>query len=168
MKVENIDGLIVIRKSSNDTKITNSKKEFFSDLVYLSKNDSIDNYEEVGKEVWEHFLKETPVDVEKIEKRIDEIDSSILLIEEFALDSDYRLLLLELKINELDEHKDSKIDFGLVNHNLINGSKAYKLLRNRIIRKTYASVEEMSNMVHIYYSAARITEAQKNELIELL
>ena len=42
-------------------KITNKNRSFFSDFIYLGKNDSTDNYEEVGREVWKHFIKEEGV-----------------------------------------------------------------------------------------------------------
>ena len=56
MIVENLNGLTRI-VSENGNKITNEKREFYSDFVYLGKNDSVDNYEEVPYEIWGLFLE---------------------------------------------------------------------------------------------------------------
>ena len=48
-------------------KITNSNRDFFSDFIYLSKNDSADNYEEVGREIWKHFIEEENPDVKELQ-----------------------------------------------------------------------------------------------------
>ena len=38
---------------------------FFSDFIYLGKNDSPDNYVEVGREIWKHFIEEENPDVKE-------------------------------------------------------------------------------------------------------
>lgn len=57
MIVENKDGLTVIY-AEDENKITNSQRTFFSDLIYLGKFDSVDNYEEVPRSVWKQFIKD--------------------------------------------------------------------------------------------------------------
>ena len=57
MIVENKDGLTVIY-AEDENKITNSQRTFFSDLIYLGKFDSVDNYEEVPRSVWKQFVKD--------------------------------------------------------------------------------------------------------------
>ena len=51
MTVDNYKGIVMIF-ADEDKKITNKDRVFFSDFIYLSKNDSPDNYEEVGREIW--------------------------------------------------------------------------------------------------------------------
>ena len=48
-------------------KITNSERSFFADFIYLGKNDSPDNYEEVGREIWKHFIEEENPDVKELQ-----------------------------------------------------------------------------------------------------
>lgn len=66
MIIENSNGLIRI-VSEGENKITNKKREFYSDFVYLGKNDSPDNYEEVGREIWKHFIEEENPDVKELQ-----------------------------------------------------------------------------------------------------
>ena len=51
MIIEDLNGLTRI-VSEGENKITNKKREFYSDFVYLGKHDSVDNYEEVPYEIW--------------------------------------------------------------------------------------------------------------------
>lgn len=58
-------------------KITNSTRSFFADFIYLGKNDSPDNYEEVGREIWKHFVKEENPDINELKARTDDLHSSV-------------------------------------------------------------------------------------------
>ena len=53
--------------ASEGMKLTNSERSFFSDFIYLGKNDSPDNYEEVGREIWKHFIEEENPDVKELQ-----------------------------------------------------------------------------------------------------
>ena len=55
MIIDNSNGLTKLL-ADEGKKITNSERSFFSDFIYLGKNDSPDNYEEVGREIWKHFI----------------------------------------------------------------------------------------------------------------
>lgn len=79
-------------------KITNSKRTFFSDFIYLGKNDSPDNYVEVGREIWKHFIEDKSTDFDILQEKIIDLSSGQVLLEETLLDSDFRLLDIELKI----------------------------------------------------------------------
>lgn len=39
-----------LNQADEGKKITNGNKSFFSDFIYLGKNDSADNYVEVGRD----------------------------------------------------------------------------------------------------------------------
>ena len=58
-------------------KITNSDRDFFADFLYMCKNDSIDNYEEVGREIWKHFIKEENPDVKELQNITKDIKEEI-------------------------------------------------------------------------------------------
>ena len=97
MIVEDLNGLIRI-VSEGENKITNKKREFYSNFVYLGKNDSIDNYEEVGYDIWKHFVDEVPDSkVEKLEQRIKNLQEDRDNLECVLLNTDYRLTCMELK-----------------------------------------------------------------------
>ena len=66
MIIENLNGLIRML-ADEGKKITNSERSFFSDFIYLGKNDSIDNYEEVGREIWKHFVEEENPDITELQ-----------------------------------------------------------------------------------------------------
>lgn len=80
-------------------KITNKDRSFFSDFIYLGKNDSPDNYEEVPYEVWGHFVEdEIPKNkVEELEKQISSLQEDKDNLEFVLLDTNFRLTCMELK-----------------------------------------------------------------------
>lgn len=86
-------------------KITNSERTFFSDFIYLSKNDSPDNYEEVGREIWKHFIEEENPDVVELQeqvkdlKNIDDITMSALV--EVDTNANTNIDIIMNAINEL-------------------------------------------------------------------
>lgn len=76
MIIENLDGMVRIL-ADKDKRITNSSRDFFSEVIYLGKNDSPDNYEEVGREIWKHFVKEENPDINELKSRTDDLQSSV-------------------------------------------------------------------------------------------
>ena len=108
MIIEDLNGLIRI-VSEGENKITNKKREFYSDFVYLGKNDSIDNYEEVPYEVWGLCLDdEIPKNkVEELTNKIKELEEEKAALEgklnavetehgDYLMDNDLRITKLEL------------------------------------------------------------------------
>ena len=77
-------------------KITNKKREFFSDFIYLGKNDSVDNYEEVGREIWKHFIEEENPDVKELQEQIKDLREDRDNLEMVLLDTNFRLTCMEL------------------------------------------------------------------------
>lgn len=97
MITENLNGLIRLI-AEGDNKITNSKRDFYTDFVYLGKNDSIDNYTEVTSDVWKHFVDvEIPNnEINKLQNQINELQEDKNNLEDVLLDTDYRLTCVEL------------------------------------------------------------------------
>ena len=108
MIIEDLNGLIRI-VSEGENKITNKKREFYSDFVYLGKNDTIDNYEEVPYEVWGLFLddeipknkvEELTAKIKTLEDEKAELKDKLLEVEkehgDYLLDNDLRITMLEL------------------------------------------------------------------------
>ena len=108
MIIEDLNGLIRII-SEGENKITNKKREFYSDFVYLGKNDSIDNYEEVPYEIWGLFLDdeipknkvgELTAKIKTLEEEKKELEDKLLSVEkehgDYLLDNDLRITMLEL------------------------------------------------------------------------
>ena len=86
-------------------KITNKDRAFFSDFIYLGKNDSPDNYEEVGREIWKYFVEEENPDMIELRARLEDTTRDIINLredsinqEECLLDTDFRLVNLELNL----------------------------------------------------------------------
>ena len=96
MIVENLSGMTRIF-AEGDNKITNKQRSFYTDFVYLGKNDKVDNYEEVGREIWKHFIEDEPTDFDILSEKIGDNSSMITNLEELLLDTDFRLMCLEIE-----------------------------------------------------------------------
>ena len=77
-------------------KITNKDRSFFSDFIYLGKNDSPDNYEEVGREIWKHFIEEENPDVIELKEQIKDLREDRDNLEMVLLDTNFKLTCMEL------------------------------------------------------------------------
>lgn len=95
MIIDNSNGFIKIL-ADEGKKITNSERTFFSDFIYLGKNDSPDNYEEVGREIWKHFIEEENPDVNELKEQIKDLQEDRNNLEMVLLDTNYRLTCMEL------------------------------------------------------------------------
>ena len=108
MIIENCKGMTRIF-ADEGKKITNKDRSFFSDFIYLGKNDSPDNYEEVPYEVWGHFVEdeipqnkveELTAKIKTLEKEKAELEDKLLTVErehgDYLLDNDLRITMLEL------------------------------------------------------------------------
>ena len=76
------DGIVTKLLAEEGKKITNLERSFFTDIIYLGKNDSPDNYEEVGREIWKHFVKEENPDVNELKSRTEDLQSSVSSLQE--------------------------------------------------------------------------------------
>ena len=108
MVVENLNGLIRLI-AEGDNKITNKNRSFYTDFIYLSKNDKVENYEEVPYEVWGLFLEdeipknkveELTAKIKTLEEEKAELEDKLLEVEkehgDYLLDNDLRITMLEL------------------------------------------------------------------------
>ena len=105
MIIENRTNGLVILFADEGKKITNKDRAFFSDFIYLGKNDSPDNYEEVGREIWKHYIIEENPDMIELRARLEDATRDIINLredsinqEECLLDTDFRLVNLELNL----------------------------------------------------------------------
>ena len=79
MIIDNSNGLIRML-ADEGKKITNKDRSFFSDFIYLGKNDSPDNYEEVGREIWKHFIEDPNPDVVELQAQNKDLNETINVI----------------------------------------------------------------------------------------
>lgn len=79
MKIVGSDKFIKII-ADEEKKMTNANRDFFSDYIYLSKNDSPDNYEEVGREIWKHFIEDPNPDVVELQAQTKDINKTMDVI----------------------------------------------------------------------------------------
>ena len=96
MIIDNANGLIKML-ADEGKKITNKDRTFFSDFIYLGKNDSPDNYEEVGREIWKHFIEEENPDVKELKEQIKDLREDRDNLEMVLLDTNFRLTCMELE-----------------------------------------------------------------------
>ena len=115
MIIDNTNGLIKML-ADDGKKITNKNRSFFTDFIYLGKNDSPDNYDEVGREIWKYFIMEENPDIKEMQNQIKDLKEEAqtlkeettrlknenTLLVELLLENDYRLsqemsLLKQLK-----------------------------------------------------------------------
>ena len=102
MIIENYKGMTRIF-ADEGKKITNKDRSFFADFIYLGKNDSPDNYEEVGREIWKNFIEEENPDIEEMQNQIKDLKEETqalkgenMMLGDILLDTDYRLLQIEI------------------------------------------------------------------------
>ena len=61
---------------------------FFSDFLYLGKNDSPDNYEEVGREIWKHFIEEENPGRVELRSRLEDATRDIIKLKEDSINQE--------------------------------------------------------------------------------
>ena len=94
---ESYRGNIHILTADEGKKITDLNRTFFFVYIYLGKNDSPDNYVEVGREIWKHFIEDESTDFDILSEKISDNSSMITNLEELLLDTDFRLMCLEIE-----------------------------------------------------------------------
>lgn len=103
VKIENLDGAIKVIANDN-YKITNSKGEFYSDFIYLPSFYNLDDNPQgiraVGYGIWGQFIEdEIPNNkAEHLERDIKSLLEKQLELSEILLDTDFRLMCLEMGI----------------------------------------------------------------------
>ena len=87
MIIDNSNGLIRML-ADEGKKITNKDRSFFTDFIYLGKNDSPDNYEEVPRAIWKHFIEDPNPDVVELQAQTKDINNIINIIMTALANSD--------------------------------------------------------------------------------
>ena len=95
MIIDNSNGLTRIL-AHEGKKITNKDRSFFSDYIYLGKSDTPDNYEEVGREIWKHFIEEENPNVDELKEQIKDLQEDRDNLEMVLLDTNFKLTCMEL------------------------------------------------------------------------
>lgn len=80
MVVNNSNGCIKLI-AEDGKKITNKQKTFFSDFAYLPITANIEDYEEVGREIWKHFVQEEHPDITELTARTEDLQQSVKSVE---------------------------------------------------------------------------------------
>ena len=88
MIIENRTNGLIVLLADEGKKITNSERSFFSDFIYLGKNDSPDNYEEVGREIWKHFIEDPNPDVVELQAQTKGINETMNIVMTALANSD--------------------------------------------------------------------------------
>ena len=89
--IETTKGTVTkLEVESEDNRITNKKYEFFLKSLFLGKNDKIEDYLEVGYNIWGVYVKgEMPkTEVEVLSNRIDDLDLTLADLEMTTIETD--------------------------------------------------------------------------------
>lgn len=87
MIIDNSNGLTKLF-ADEGKKITNKDRSFFSDFIYLGKNDSPDNYEEVPRAIWKYYVEEQNPDVVELQAQTKDINETMNIIMTALANSD--------------------------------------------------------------------------------
>ena len=85
-------------KAKEGNKITDKNRTFFNDFIYVPDNYNPNDSEEVGREIWKDFIEDKPTDFDILQEKISDNNSMITNLEELLLDTDFRLMCLEMGI----------------------------------------------------------------------
>ena len=106
MIIENLNGLTVLYAEGNN-KITNAERSLFANIVYLGKNDSVENYQEVSRDIWRNFIedKSTELDslneLDNLNEKVEKLQCYIIHLEESSKKKDQELLKLKNRLDLL-------------------------------------------------------------------
>lgn len=81
MKVVEKNGIIALYAEGTN-KLTNKERSFYTNYIYLGSGDSVDNYEEVERDIWKNFVKVKDPDVIELQNRTDDIDEALIANDE--------------------------------------------------------------------------------------
>ena len=87
-------------KAKEGNKITDKNRTFFNDFIYVPDNYNPNDYEEVGRKIWKDFIEDNPTDFDILQEKISDNNSMITNLEELLLDTDFRLMCLEMYIED--------------------------------------------------------------------
>ena len=76
-------------------KITNRERTIFSDFLYIAKSANIEDYEEVGREIWKHFVEEENPDIKELTARTEDLQENVQVLNEMqntSLETDSMLM----------------------------------------------------------------------------
>lgn len=104
MVINNSNGFTKIL-ADEGKKITNSERSFFSDFIYLGKNDSPDNYVEVGREIWKYFIEDPNPDIVELQEQVKDLknidDITMTALAEADTNTNANIDIILNAINEL-------------------------------------------------------------------
>ena len=79
MQIINKNNLVKLL-ADEGKKLTNKDRSFFSDFIYLGKNDSPDNYEEVPRAIWKYFIEDPNPDIVELQAQTKDINETVNII----------------------------------------------------------------------------------------
>lgn len=81
MQIINSDKFIKI-VANDGMRITNSSRTIWAEKIFLPPSTDISEFEEVGRDVWKHFIKEENPDINELKARTDDLQSSVSSLQE--------------------------------------------------------------------------------------
>lgn len=81
MQIINSDKFIKL-VADEGMRITNSSRTMWAEKIFLPPSTDISGFEEVGRDVWKHFIKEENPDINELKARTDDLQSSVSSLQE--------------------------------------------------------------------------------------
>ena len=69
-------------------RLTGVGREYFSETLFLPPNADISDYEEVGREIWKHFIEDPNPDVVELQAQTKDINTTMNIVMTALADSD--------------------------------------------------------------------------------
>lgn len=172
MIVEYLNGTTVIY-SEGTNKITNLEKSFFSDIVYLGCNDKTENYMEVSRDIWKHYIDAEVTSYDELKEDVDNLKAENIDMLATTFDLDFRVFELECLIDD-SVYQMSTIESCKLNINTkeMRGNKTmalsqYEMAKKLILLGEY-NREDMEYKLNRYLNRKVITQTEYDELIALM
>lgn len=120
MQITRTDDMIEL-KADEGMKITNLEKTLWVENIFLPPTANINEFEEVGREIWKHFIKEDNPDIIELTKRTDDLQTDVENLQETSETLNESQLMTEETVNivmeavtDSDEKHESLTDVVLL------------------------------------------------------
>ena len=107
MIIKDMNGIKALY-AEDGMKITNKDRKFFLDYIYLAKNDSVENYEEVDHTIWKNYIQEDELEIETLRRRVKELEKQLENIKNSNIDTIDNMLLALVDISDSINAKEQQ------------------------------------------------------------
>lgn len=102
-------------------KITNTERTLWVENIFLPPSTDINGFEEVGREIWKHFIEEENPDVVELQERVKDVQEDVKTLQETSdtlnksqLMTDETVNIVMEAVTDSDEKHESLTDVVLL------------------------------------------------------